>query len=178
MSDVTNEITGKTIRSAIFFILGIFVIITGAILSLHSYNHIKKYNEYKEMNLLMEESQHVIEITMLSDSLHTTDTSKILFISKILDYIKQEINNSQDCAAYYFLNGKIYKIKPYVHGGHFPSMQPVGHLPTNYKHAISLLKKNVNKDDKTVFEALNDTEDLTSICEIKNGFLFVKKTRN
>jgi len=178
MSDLINDISGQTIKSALIFILGLFIVITGAIISLHAYNHVKKYNEYKEMNKLMEESQHVIEITMLSDSLHVTDTSKILFISKILDYIKQETNNSEDCVTYYFINGKTYKIKPYVHGGHFTAMQPVGHVPANYKHAISLLKNHVNKDDHTVFEALNDTEDLTSVFELQNGFLFIKKIRN
>ncbi len=178
MSDKTNNITGKTIRSTVFFILGIFLVISGAIASLHALNNLKKYNEYKEMNKLLEGSQHVAEIKMLSDSLHLTDTSKILFISKILDYIKQEVNNSEDCSAYYFIDGKAYKIKPYVHGGHFAAMQPVGHLPSNYKNAISLLNNKANKDDEKVFEALNDTHDLIGVCEIANGFLFIRRSRD
>jgi|GEM_PF-5059264 len=175
---MNNDIPKAAIRSAVFFILGMFTIIFSAILSLHAYNNVRKYNDYKAMGKLLENSRHLIEINRLSDSLDVTNKDKVLELSRNLFYLEEEMGNYyHECAIYYFLNDKIYKINPYVHGDHFLAMQPISSLPENIQNTIQLIKNN-NSEERVVFETLNDTEDLKYLHKIKNGYLYIKKDRN
>jgi len=175
---MNNDIPKATIRSAVFFILGVFTIVFSAILSLHSYNNVKKYRDYKAMIKQLENSRHLVEINSISDSFDIANKNKVLELSRNLFYLEEEMGNYyHECAIYYFLNGKIYKINPYMHDNHFLAMQPISSLPENIQNTIELIKNN-KSEERVVFEALNDTEDLKCLHKIKNGYLFIKKDRN
>lgn len=176
---MNNDIPKSTIKSAVIFILGVFVVISAAIFSLHSYDNLRKYNAYKAMSSQLEGSQHLAQINKLSDSLDIKDTDMVLDVSKNLYYLEEEMGNYyHECAIYYLLQDKIYKVNPYVHNNHFYALQPVSSLPDNIKNTILLMDTNSNRDHKEVYETLNDTEDLKCIHPIKNGYLYIKKDRN
>ena len=175
---MNNDIPKATVRSAVFFILGVFTIVLSAILSLHSYNNVRKYNDYMAMGKLLENSRHLVEINRLSDSLDVDNKDEVLELSRNLFYLEEEMGNYyHECAIYYFMKDKIYKITPYVHSNHFLAIQPISSLPDNIQKTIQLIK-NDRPEDRITFEALNDTEDLKYLYKIKKGYLYIKKDRN